>query len=904
MSRLPDFNQDTLLLTANNRLARAYTAQYNQHQISSGRTAWRSARILPLSAWLQQCWLDISDSWPDTNIPRLLNSVQESLLWERIVRANLPADNSTNPATLARLAQQAWQLQQAWRIKSAPGEPATLDVQRYAEWALLYATRCRQENWTDSARLPDIAAGRIRAGAIEVPRQLILAGFETITPQTQELLAALTSFGCAIEYIALPLIPTSASRTEFSTALEEIRAAANWSRERLEKKPAARIAIVVPDLASKRAQIQRVFDEVLAPENLFPAYAANRQNRLRRPFNISQGIPLLQYPLIGAIFNLLSMKQPALETSVWSAIIRSPFLRGAESEFDSRSLCDFELCRTREFSATIKSVQKIAGNQSRLHYAPALAEILHALQKSFNELPKFCSAREWVRLFSELLQLAGWPGERNLSSEEFQLVESWRELLDQFISTDPVAAKLDYQQAMSLLRRLAAEQQFQPESFNEPVQVLGIYEALGQHFDHLWLLGLDEQAWPLRPRPSPFLPLAAQIAAGVPQASVEGAAHFARQGTQHLLAAAGEIVVSHTNRENDQMLRPSALIEHVGPVAAGEIVPDAPPTLYRAIRRSAQRETLENDYTAAEIAANVFRGGTALFKYQAACPFRAFAQVRLNAQAWPTPRIGLDPAERGQILHKAMELFWLKLETHARLLEMDDVRLSAQVSDAVSHALADWQAKHQDLPRRFGTLEKRRFNVLIQDWLVLERQRLPFSVQNVEHELQLSLAGLSIKLRQDRVDSLPDGSVAIIDYKTGEPHSLPWEDDSGRPEEPQLPLYALASVKPVSALLFGKIKTGESAIIGIADTAVCADADSEGFAITDATGAPTLDQRIETWRGELTQLAQSFRAGDARVDPKIPATCRYCHLSSLCRKNEILDAGFLAETDDEANDEQ
>ncbi|MGB8857323.1 MAG: hypothetical protein WCC58_11730, partial [Burkholderiales bacterium] len=327
MSRLPDFNQDTLLLTANNRLARAYTAQYNQQQISSGKTAWNSARILPLSAWLQQCWLDISDSWPDTNIPRLLNSVQESLLWERIVRANLPADNSTNAATLARLAQQAWQLQQAWRIKSARGEPATLDAQRYAEWALLYAARCSQENWTDSARLPDIAAGRIRAGAIEVPRQLFLAGFETITPQTQELLAALTSAGCNIEYVAPPLISTIASRTEFATTQKEIRAAANWSRERLEKNPAARIAIVVPDLASKRAQIQRVFDEVLAPENLFPAYTANRQNQLRRPFKISQGIPLLQYPLIGAVFNLLSMKQPALETSVWSAIIRSPFLR-------------------------------------------------------------------------------------------------------------------------------------------------------------------------------------------------------------------------------------------------------------------------------------------------------------------------------------------------------------------------------------------------------------------------------------------------------------------------------------------------------------------------------------------------------------------------------------------------
>jgi ATP-dependent helicase/nuclease subunit B len=906
VSVLPDFNHHTILLTANNRLARTFAAQYNAQQIASGKTAWPSANILPLGAWLQQCWQEAIDTWADGPIPRLLGNVQEYTLWERIVRAaNLHDDAAANPATLARLAQQAWQLQQAWRITLPVGILTTLDSQQYAQWAQIYRTRSKEENWLDPPRLADSISEKIRTGAIATPEQIFLAGFETITPQTRDLFSALEAAGSRISFIAPPQISSQPLRLQPTTPLEEIRAAAGWARARLEKNPHARIGIVVPDLAARRHQIQRTFDEVLAPEKLLPATFVTEQPGPRRPFNISQGISLLQYPLIAAAFNLLSLKQHTLETSVWSALIRSPFIGGAEAEFNSRSQCDYALCDTRAFTANLATVQRIANNQSRPHHSPRLANILGQLQQALGGLPKFASAREWAKLFSNLLELAGWPGERSLSSEEFQLVKSWRDLLDQFISTDAIAAKLDFQQAVSTLRSLATEQQFQPESFNEPVQVLGVYEALGQEFDHLWLLGFDDSAWPLRARANPFLPLATQIAVGIPQASVEGALQFAQQATRHLLTAAPEVIVSHASQDKDQPLRPSALIENIALTTAGEISAIAQTTLYQLIQQSSRIQKLQNDYAAPELLPNHFRGGTALFKHQAACPFRAFAQVRLNAQAWPTPRIGLDAAERGQILHKAMETFWMQLETQANLLALDEVALVEHINDAATKALDHWQQINNHLlPKRFRSMEIQRLSALIQDWLELEKQRMPFSVIGTESKALLSLAGLTIDLRRDRVDQLQDGSVAIMDYKTGKPGSLPWKDESGRPDEPQLPLYALASEQPVSALLFGKIKTGDSALIGIADTQISIAAKTRGFDITLANESPTLEQRIDTWRIELTQLAQAFRAGDAAVDPKKTGTCQYCHLAGLCRKNEILDAGFLADDNEEPDHDE
>jgi hypothetical protein len=44
---------------------------------------------------------------------------------------------------------------------------------------------------------------------------------------------------------------------------------------------------------------------------------------------------------------------------------------------------------------------------------------------------------------------------------------------------------------------------------------------------------------------------------------------------------------------------------------------------------------------------------------------------------------------------------------------------------------------------------------------------------------------------------------------------------------------------------------------------------------------------VDHWSRVLERLAMQFAAGDAAVDPKrLPQTCRYCDLPTLCRINE------------------
>ena len=49
-----------------------------------------------------------------------------------------------------------------------------------------------------------------------------------------------------------------------------------------------------------------------------------------------------------------------------------------------------------------------------------------------------------------------------------------------------------------------------------------------------------------------------------------------------------------------------------------------------------------------------------------------------------------------------------------------------------------------------------------------EATRVPFTVLETEEKTSVSIAGLTLNLRLDRIDRLNDGSLLVIDYKTGD----------------------------------------------------------------------------------------------------------------------------------------
>ena len=143
----------------------------------------------------------------------------------------------------------------------------------------------------------------------------------------------------------------------------------------------------------------------------------------------------------------------------------------------------------------------------------------------------------------------------------------------------------------------------------------------------------------------------------------------------------------------------------------------------------------------------------------------------------------------------------------------------------------------------------------------------------------MSVGGIDLTIRADRIDRLDDGTHLVIDYKTSRHGASEW--DGPRPDEPQLPLYAVTAGVPVAAVVFGVVRSGESRFAGLTV--------SGGIVpgVKAATGDDALENRIPRWRAVLENLAADFRSGKAAVDPKQPhQTCRICGLHGLCRMRE------------------
>jgi RecB family exonuclease len=184
------------------------------------------------------------------------------------------------------------------------------------------------------------------------------------------------------------------------------------------------------------------------------------------------------------------------------------------------------------------------------------------------------------------------------------------------------------------------------------------------------------------------------------------------------------------------------------------------------------------------------------------------------------------------------------------------------------------------LEGRFAELERERLARLAREWLEVESRRAPFEVLHLEEERELSVAGMQFKSRIDRMDKLEQGGHVLIDYKTGGlMNTRQWEGP--RPDDPQVPLYAIAAPEELAAVTFAKLRAGEMKFVGYSRTGNLL----PNVAPPRAQWAALLAQ----WRKDAEALGKAFAEGDAHVDPKDELkTCRRCDLQTLCRVYEKL----------------
>ncbi|MGH9613575.1 MAG: hypothetical protein ACRD4P_10900, partial [Bryobacteraceae bacterium] len=478
----------TAVVTGSARLSRSLHEEFATEQQARGKTAWPTPGILSWPGFLDRLWRDWLFAHASANTPLFLQETQELVVWETAIRS-LAGDTLLDMRHAARAAMDTWVLMRGYRLDLGDGRfHSTAETEAFLAWAREFERRCAEEKWLDRASLPDFLGRRIRAGELEIPPRLILAGFEDITPQQRELLSV---SGAAWELEPLNEGESASSYLAFADPETELRAAAEWARNLLSRNAAGGIGVIVPDLQSQRQRVERIFQETLDSQPF---------SSKRPVFHISLGRPLARTPVVHAALRLIEWAERGrMRLSLVGTLIRSPWIAGSEIEFSRRATIDGKLKRDRLWEITPDDVLLRADN------SPLLVRALRALKRTKWEGRR--TASDWSHAFSRLLREVGWPGDRSLDSVEFQTLTAWTDLLSRFSGLDAVRGPLSAEEALEELHAMANDTDFQREDEGAPIQVMGLFEATGLHFGHLWITTLNHEQFPQPARPNPFLPI-------------------------------------------------------------------------------------------------------------------------------------------------------------------------------------------------------------------------------------------------------------------------------------------------------------------------------------------------------------------------------------------------------------
>jgi probable DNA repair protein len=684
----PALGKNALVLVPNNRLRNHLLRAYALQQTAQ---AWLKPNIQSLSQWLESQWDTLQNKGVSYSCVTIATPLQRQIIWEAAVKNSTLGATLLQPKPLGQQADSAFKNLELWQLSDSISTDYFSDAKsnsaQFAEWTSEFKRVLKLQNTITKETSYALIAQAFIQGDLDKLDEIYLEGFDDLPPLMQHILEKATH-----NLIRLPnqiAEQFNLLRTQTNNSEEEIRAAALWSKTQLQEAPTiALIGIVVPNLGQCRDQVERIFTEVFEPHSILPS-----SPRYTLPFNFSAGTPLGTTPLINSLFEILRLQDNDWPLEQLCNLLNSPFWGDESREAVARTYIITEL----------RKLGRIALNTSDLRYcASKLEERIPAfsslgLSSRFEEIGNLLrrrfenkSASEWLVIFDKILTTMNWPGTRRLDSQEYQQLNQWFEVRDQFACLDNHSASISYTQACRYLRELADKTPFQAQTPDSPIQILGALEAAGLQFSHLWVMGLSDNQWPPVPSPNPLLPLHLQREHNMPHASATRELEIAQGLTQRYKQSAQHIIFSCAHGDGDNELRPSALIRDIPLTDLKLILNQANSDVlkssdlqnssdlqlyYQTLQNTAKLEIIQDSQGPVLREQEPVRGGSSLFKYQAACPFEAFVRLRLGAKNPDEPVIGFNAAERGNLLHDSLAAIWRDLKSSAGLAALGESEL-------------------------------------------------------------------------------------------------------------------------------------------------------------------------------------------------------------------------------------
>ena len=914
---IDDLTKDTGLIVPTRSLATHLNAQVSDHYIGQKKLVWEAPNVLMWGDYLALLW-QLNASKLST-AHTLINRQQSLLLWVQVIEVSRRQERDLtllNVQQTAKAVQRSWRLMHDWGVsQSVLAQDHVEDVEQFLSWLFEYQTLLQKRGLIDE---PLLAQALLEEDRLEYPfKRLVWHSYDLVTDAQKKLNDQAQARGISISFASSarghkPKI----NYLEYTNSIDEIRASFTQARTLIENSdPSYTINIVIPDLQRQQAQIRE-----LAREVFYPAASPLQTQQIDTVYRFSLGQPLSEWAAIETALSLIRMLKNRTNLVDLGFVLRSQFLSVSRDYSEECRLFERWLKRQRISNLLLDDLPALydqclnyfakqpAQTNGLMATLNGIIELRNDFQRRLEqqkEKNKFAtiSFPEWVNVFDQWLSAWGWRTEvesGGLDSEQFQLLTRWQRLLEEYAGLSTVQSSLGLNRAIEILHQMARDAVFLPQAAASPILISGIYEAIGRQVNCCFLMGMNEN-YPSALQIDAFVPSRLLQETGFPNATAQG--HFlqANKVIDSLLVSSESAVLSYAQyHESGSEIKGgcSPLFrnqEFKDPQFSQSLAMSIEASVDLPVESSAELMSYEKNQVYLEqyldtqgpawSSANGPKGGSAIFENQSNCAFKAFVTHQLQYEREQEAEFGLDGLDRGNIVHRMLELVWQALRTQANLKAMSEIELGVLIEKVVQQAIADQSDSLTDDKIMLLSRERRRLSNLLKSWLALEAKRpVGFSVVEREQARQGNIGGIDFRYIIDRVDSTDDGRRLIIDYKTGAVARRDWTED--RIAKPQMPLYSVMLHKAESLVLAGisyaKVDAKKHEFIELSET---------GILKTESTYSVRYEsawlEGKARWPELFEELAKQFLAGDAQVNPIEEKTCVYCDLQSVCRISQL-----------------
>ncbi|MDP3551544.1 MAG: PD-(D/E)XK nuclease family protein [Novosphingobium sp.] len=330
-----------------------------------------------------------------------------------------------------------------------------------------------------------------------------------------------------------------------------------------------------------------------------------------------------------------------------------------------------------------------------------------------------------------------------------QFIERWRE------ATTAAPTLLAAEELPALLRDAMEDVSVRPPYGGHPrLAIYGLLEARMSRADLVICGGLTEGTWPGRPAPDPLLAPPVLRALGIPGAD------FRIGLSAHDLAAAlgaPEVVLSHAQRDATGPVIPSRFLLRIHAMLGEQLRYETRAVeLAQALANPAPAPAHPRPHpmpTAEQRKVDI--AVTALDRLRGD-PYQFYASAILSLRSLDPVDADPTPAWKGTAVHKILQDWHEAGGVPGELIPLAERKFDEMSAHPFMRAM--WK------PRLIDALH----------WIEEETDRLAGEnreVLAIERKGGMRIDGIRIHGQADRIDKLADGTIAIVDYKTGMPPS-------------------------------------------------------------------------------------------------------------------------------------